>query len=177
MKNPVWLPESPESTQMWQFLQHINQNYQQNIEDYPNLHKWSVENPSLFWQGLCHFFNFTFHTQPSEILSNSDKMMDAQWFSGATFNFAEKLLSGPAEKTALVSIKENGERTSYTYQALKQAVIECAQGLKKLGVEEGDRVAGYLPNLSETERFSWSHLVLMLLRLWPQCRGGPIRTN
>lgn len=51
----LWKHESPEATQMWKFLQHVNSKYGLNLKDYPELYKWSVDNVSEFWGEAWHF--------------------------------------------------------------------------------------------------------------------------
>lgn len=51
----LWRHEQPEGTQMWKFLQHVNDEYGLNLNDYPGLYKWSVENVADFWGDVWHF--------------------------------------------------------------------------------------------------------------------------
>ena len=146
MNNLVWTPKHPEQSQMWHFMDFASQKTQQTFNDYHALHTWSVEHPEVFWQTLCAFYKITFDTPPREVLNNYTSMMDATWFSGATFNFAQKLLSRRGAHTALISIKENNQRTTLSYEELYQLVAQCAAGLQAIGIETGDRVAALLPN-------------------------------
>ena len=69
--------------------------------------------------------------------------------SGARLNFAENLLRFRDERIALVSILEDGRRQSISYGQLYQNVAGLA-ALRTAGVEAGDRVAGFMPNIIET---------------------------
>ncbi|STX29589.1 acetoacetyl CoA synthetase [Legionella beliardensis] len=146
----VWQPKYPEATQMWQFMQFVEKAEQTSFANYQALHQWSIDHIARFWELLCQFFAIDFKTPPQRILNHSGHMLNATWFEGATFNFAEKLLTRRDSHPALISIKENGERIVLTYQELYQQVAACAQGLKQAGVAVGDRVAAIMPNVSHT---------------------------
>ncbi len=146
MSSVVWRPSAPEKTNMAQFIRLIEQIYGHEINHYPALHAWSVENPALFWQAVCDYFGITFKTQPKHILQAHSHMIDARWFEGATFNFAEKLLARDDDHPALISLNEQGHRDVLSYHMLRQQVSACAEGLKHAGVHAGDRVAAVLPN-------------------------------
>jgi acetoacetyl-CoA synthetase len=163
MTTPVWIPKHPEKSRMWQFMRFIEINYtvsrsldpadkprdverEGDVTDYQHLHQWSVANPSLFWLALTEYFKIKFDTPPTQILNDYHEMLDARWFEGATFNFAQQLLSRDDNHPALISIDEKGRRQVHSYHALRQQVANCAAGLKKAGIETGDRVGGVLPN-------------------------------
>ena len=150
MNNRVWQPQNPKATRMWAFLQMVAKKHQQDFTSYADLHAWSVENPALFWHDIQLFFNLTFDTPPRHILSHYDHMIEATWFDGATFNYAETLLSRNDNHPAIISIDENGTRETLSYQELNLAVAACAAGLKALGIGQGDTVAAVLPNVSYT---------------------------
>ncbi len=147
MNTAVWTPKHPKESRMWQFMRFVGEQYQQDMTNYQQLHAWSVHQPELFWSSLCDFFNIRFDTPATQILSTYHQMMDAQWFNGATFNFAQKLLSQEDDHTALVSIDERGNRLVLSYRELKHQVSLCAAGLKYAGIVTGDRVGAVLPNV------------------------------
>ncbi|STX52236.1 acetoacetyl CoA synthetase [Legionella busanensis] len=146
----VWRPKYPEKSQMWQFMQFVAQKEQTSFTDYQALYQWSIDNSARFWELLCNFFAIDFNTKPHKILNHQGHMLDATWFDGATFNFAEKLLKRRDAHPAIISIKENGERHVLTYEELYQQVAMCAEGLKQAGIKVGDRVAALMPNIAQT---------------------------
>ncbi|KTD78336.1 acetoacetate--CoA ligase [Legionella waltersii] len=150
MNEMVWNPKHPEKSRMWQFMEFAAKNHCQIFNNYNELHTWSVKHPETFWSCLCDFFKLTFDTPPHQILNYYADMMEARWFSGAQFNFAQKLLSRNDDHPALVSLNEDNERCVITYSELHKQVAECAAGLKAIGVTVGDRVAGVMPNTSHT---------------------------
>jgi len=51
----LWRHSSPKTTQMWKFLEHVNSKHRLTLSTYGDLHKWSVENISKFWEEVWHF--------------------------------------------------------------------------------------------------------------------------
>ncbi len=150
MNSAIWTPHHPQTTHMWQFMRFAETAHQQNFADYDALHAWSVQHPEQFWPSLCDYFNIRFETPARQILNDYSDMMDAQWFNGATFNFARQLLSGQDDHPAIVSLDERGTRRELTYRELRHKVGQCAAGLKQAGVVAGDRVAAIMPNVDYT---------------------------
>jgi acetoacetyl-CoA synthetase len=65
-------------------------------------------------------------------------------------NFAENLLRYRDDRIAL-SFKGEGQPTvSLTYSELYDLVARLARSLREMGIQPGDRVAGFLPNMMET---------------------------
>jgi len=77
----------------------------------------------------------------------------AKWFVGgrlnASYNCLDRHLDKNGEKTAIIWEGEPGDTRRYTYRELHAEVSRFANGLKKLGVVLGDRVAIYLPMIPE----------------------------
>lgn len=146
MTKPIWQPQNPEASKMWHFMKYVAQEHKQTINEYPQLHAWSIENIDLFWESLCDFFSIEFDTPPKQIINQYKDITDAHWFSGATFNFAEKLLSRRDDHPALVVINENNEQHVVTYKQLYVQVAQCAARMRTMGIDVGDCVAGVLPN-------------------------------
>ena len=78
----------------------------------------------------------------------------AKWFVGGKLNVAANCLDRHLEgarrnKAAIIWEGEPGDRRVLTYWDLAREVSRCANALKTLGVERGDRVAIYLPMIPE----------------------------
>lgn len=151
-KIPLWNPKNPEKSQMGQFLRFVEQKTQRSIKNYEALHFWSIEEPAAFWQSLCEFYKLSFDTPAQYILQQGSAFFDSLWFGGAHLNFAEKLIGhlNQEDRPVLISILEDGSRKVFSGKALNHAVAACAVGLKKAGLQVGDRVAALMPNLHYT---------------------------
>ncbi len=121
---------------------------------YRDLWRWSVTQPEAFWQSIWAFDHFDSPTPPTVALANAH-MPGAQWFPGTHVNYAQRVLRhvAPAEAVgmpAIVSDNERGEAREMSWPELKRQVASLALTLRDLGVQRGDRVAVYLPNIPET---------------------------
>jgi len=145
MREPLWAP-SPErvgSTRIARLGGDLG------LGDYQALHAWSVENKEAFWRDVwdrCGVLG-----SPGEVvLDDPAAMPGARWFPRGSLNFAENLLRYRDDRTALVSILENGERREVSYAELYRQAVSLAGWLRQRGVEPGDRVAAFMPNTVET---------------------------
>ena len=112
--------------------------------DYEALQRWSVSDLEGFWQAVWDFYAIKAHTPPERVLGRRD-MPGAEWFPGATLNYAEHMLHA----SDAVAVVVPGGR-ELTFNQLREAVARTRAGLQELGVEQGDRVVAYLPNRPET---------------------------
>ena len=157
MSDILWQPDANRIAQsrMDAFRRAINQRHDLNIDDYPALHQWSIEQRADFWQALVDCFDIRFHTQPDAVLREGAQMPSAEWFPGATLNFAEHLLRRRDDAVAVISVAENGQREQLTWAELAEHVAGFQASLQAAGVGLGDRVAACMPN-------TWQTLVAML---------------
>ncbi len=152
MNPALWQPCAARiaDSNMAQFAAHLEAKYGLAFDNYQALQRWSVDCVELFWQAVWEFCDILASQPPREVLVDADKFPGARWFSGARLNFAENLLRNRSDKTALISRLENGQRRELSYTDLYQQVSQLAAALRSMGVVSGDRVAGFMPNISET---------------------------
>ncbi len=152
MNKPIWQPSADRiaHSQMTEFMQQVTKRHGLPLTSYAELHTWSITHPEDFWTELVAFTQVSFSQPWRRVLSDPERMPGAKWFEGAHLNFARHLLRHKGNKTALVFHNENGERSTLTYDELNKNVRCLAYALRSLGVQVGDRVAGYLPNRPET---------------------------
>ncbi|WP_265533336.1 acetoacetate--CoA ligase [Pseudomonas saponiphila] len=169
MSDILWQPSAERigKTRMDAFRRFINQRHGLNLHDYPALHQWSIDQRESFWQAIVDFFEVSFHQPAQCVLREGPQMPSAQWFPGATLNFAEHLLKRRDNAVALVAINENGQREQLTHAELAAQVAGLQRSLRAAGVGLGDRVAACMPN-------TWQTLVAMLAStslgaVWSSC--------
>ncbi|ALG69199.1 acetoacetate--CoA ligase [Beggiatoa leptomitoformis] len=151
MTNLLWNPttEAIDNANVTTFRHAVNQQWQLQLMDYSALYQWSIEQPTQFWQSLWTFTNLIAETQGDVVLNHQYPMFGARWFPQARLNFAENLLRRQDSADALVFWGENQVKRRLSYQDLYAEVSVLAQALRADGVQAGDRVAGYLPNMPE----------------------------
>ena len=118
--------------------------------DYASLHAWSIGNRAEFWEALWRFHGVIGERGSGPALIDGGKFPGSRWFPDTKLNFAENLLRHQDDAVAIASVLETGERRTLTYRELAAATAAFAETLRGLGVEKGDRVAGWLPNVPET---------------------------
>ena len=126
--------------------------YIKDFDEYEELYKQSVENPSQFFKDLANEniswiedFKTTFN----------DRFSNAKWFeegkTNISLNCIDRHLESHADKTALIWEGDDpSDSKELTYQELHDEVCKFANVLKGLGVEKGSRVCIYMPMIVET---------------------------
>lgn len=149
---PLWRPskERINASNLKRFGESLKHELGLSVDDYQQLHRWSVEQPNLFWEQIWRFVDIRASRDWDSVLCDGEKFPGAIWFEGARLNYAENLLRNRSDKVALISRLENGSRKTLSYKQLYQQVSKCATALRQLGVARGDRVAGFMPNIPET---------------------------
>ena len=152
MQQPLWTPSAERiaASRMDAFRRFINDRHALHLADYPALHAWSVEQREAFWQAIVDFFQIHFHAPAERVLREGPAMPDAQWFPGATLNFAEHLLRRRDGHPALVAVGEDGSREQLSHAQLAAHVAGLQRALHNAGVGIGDRVAAFMPNTWQT---------------------------
>jgi acetyl-CoA synthetase len=131
--------------------------YIKSREEYEKLYKESIENPDAFWaktatERLSWFKPFD-KDNVSDWSFDGDNL-HTKWFEGGTLNVSYNCLDRHLEtrKNKAAIIFEGNDPDDwkvYTYFDMYREVNKCANVLKSLGVEKGDRVSIYLPMIAE----------------------------
>ncbi len=143
MPTLLWEPgaELVERAVMTRFMR------ERGFADYDALWRWSVKDLDGFWAAIWEFFGVD--GSYDRVLA-SREMPGAVWFPGAQVNYAEHLFRGKdPDATAIVHASELRELAELTWGDLRDQVARIRGGLRALGVERGDRVAAYMPNIPE----------------------------
>jgi acetoacetyl-CoA synthetase len=140
-----------ETTEIGRFLRWLERERGLAFEGYDELHRWSVEDLEGFWSAVAEFFDVRFATPPERVLGRRE-MPGAEWFPGATLNYAEHAVGLPedADEIAVLAYSQTRDRQELTWGRLREQVARARAGLRRLGVGRGDRVVAYLPNIPET---------------------------
>ncbi len=152
MKKPLWTPSAERVNQakMTDFTRYIAEKYNLSLSSYTDLYHWSIENRADFWKEIWHYCDIKSSQTYKHVLQNGDDMLNSHWFEGARLNFAENLLRRRDEGIALIFRGEDGRTERMSYRELYEAVAKVSSALRAFGIEKGDRIAGFLPNIKET---------------------------
>ena len=95
-------------SEIGKFLSWLTEHRGVSFTDYQQLQHWSVTDLDGFWSAVAEFFDVRFPTPPTAVLG-SREMPGAQWFPGATLNYAEEALRPGADAdTAVIYAREDG---------------------------------------------------------------------
>jgi acetoacetyl-CoA synthetase len=121
---------------------------ERGFDSYEDLWRWSVTDLDGFWGSIWDFFGV--EGGYDQVLA-SREMPGATWFPGTRINYAEHLFRGKDESAvAIAHASELRELGEVTWGELARQTASMAARLRALGVERGDRVAAYMPNIPET---------------------------
>ncbi|HEX9719536.1 MAG TPA: acetoacetate--CoA ligase [Ramlibacter sp.] len=124
-----------------------------SFDSYDALWRWSTTDLSAFWQSVWDYFDLRSPTPYRAVLAEA-KMPGAKWFEGAQFNYAQQVFrhvdkAHAAGFQAVIGRNEKGEQRELSWPELRRQVASLALHLRQQGVQPGDRVAAYLPNIPE----------------------------
>ncbi len=152
MSKMLWQPTQDriQRTNMYQFMQYVNDKWGKNFSRYDQLYAWSVTEIENFWATVWEHGKLIHSRGYSQVVDDLGKMPGARWFQGAELNFAENLLRYRDDRIALSFKGEGQETVSITYRELYDKVARLAASLREAGIQPGDRIAGFVPNMIET---------------------------
>ncbi len=149
----LWSPPADwrSSTEIGRYASWLREHRGLEFDSYETLWRWSVDDLEGFWGSVWDFYAIRAHA-PYERVLGRRTMPGAQWFPGATLNYAEHLLGTDADRdrNAVVALSQTRPRVDISFGELRDQVARARTGLQRLGVGPGDRVVAYLPNIPET---------------------------
>jgi acetoacetyl-CoA synthetase len=148
---PLWTPSPArvERSNLTRYRRWLASTQGLDFDDYDALWNWSVTDLEAFWRSVWEFFQVKEGPAPAPAIAER-RMPGARWFPGARLNYAELALRRRDDHPAVIGGSEDGQVRTMSYAELARSVAAAAAGLRRLGVEQGDRVVAYLPNMPET---------------------------
>ncbi|MEM6812047.1 MAG: acetoacetate--CoA ligase [Pseudomonadota bacterium] len=147
MEQPLWSPNEQriENSHLIKFLRFSKLDH----ENYHDLWQWSVDHSEEFWNNLWDYCGVV-GEKGDVALKAPDKMIGAQFFPNGKINYAENLLQKRSNDPAIIFQSEIGLEQTLSFDDLYDQVSLWVQVFEELGIQKGDRIAAYLPNLPET---------------------------
>jgi len=152
MKQPLWKPskQTIERANITRFINSVNAQHNLGIKNYDELYRWSTDNIEDFWAAMWTFGDIQASRPYTTVVDDLTKLPGAKWFPGAMLNFAENLLKYRDDSQAFVFKGETRPVTRTTYSELYNSVLMLSKSLRDFGIQPGDRIAAYMPNIPDT---------------------------
>jgi acetoacetyl-CoA synthetase len=147
----LWEPsaELVERSRLTEFMRWLEAERGLRFDGYEELWRWSVDDLEGFWGAIWDFFDVRGDGERTPVLA-SREMPGASWFPNTSLNYAEHVFAGKEDaEVAILHSSELRGLAELSWGELRQQVAAAAAGLRGLGVERGDRVVAYLPNIPE----------------------------
>jgi len=152
MKTYLWKinKEKLSKTNIFDYSNFVAKNYKVNASnDFNKLWKWSVNNPKNFWKSIWDFTKVK--GQLGKIsLQESEIFFENKFFPDTKLNYAENILKKNNREPAVIFKSENGYKSIVSWEDLNFNVTQISNWMKSEGINKGDRVAAYLPNIPAT---------------------------
>jgi acetoacetyl-CoA synthetase len=147
----LWEPPAAlvERARMTEYMRWLAAERGREFGSYDELWQWSVDDLDGFWASIWDYFDVQADGDPTPVLAER-AMPGARWFPNASLNYAEHVFRGKDDAaTAILHASELRDLDELSWGELRAQVAALAAGLRGLGVEKGDRVVAYLPNVPE----------------------------
>ena len=151
----LWQPEADarSTTAMGRFADRCAERAGRPLDTYDDLWTWSVQDLDGFWTQILETFDVVGDGAATPVRTGTD-MFTTRWFPALSLNYAEHALRPRTDiaddAPAIIGESQLWGAQSFTWAELRRRVGAAQHGLRRLGVEKGDVVGAYLPNLPET---------------------------
>ena len=144
--------ESVERSDLTRYMRWLEAERGRSFDDYAALWAWSVDELEEFWASIWDFFEVRGDGAVLARCSASREMPGASWFPGAELNYAEHVFRDkPTDaRRGPPRLRAPRARRAQLGRASASRSPRSPAGLRALGVERGDRVVAYMPNIPET---------------------------
>lgn len=139
--------------QMRLYREWLDREHGLHFADYEAMWRWSTTDLAAFWRSIWDYHHIQSRAAFSVVLGE-ETMPGAKWFEGAEVNYAREVFRHikAAEALGLPAIVEEDERgrvREISWAEMRRRAVSLALAMRENGVERGDRVAAYLPNIAE----------------------------
>ena len=147
----LWSPDSKRVTnsKLIHYMTWLKSKKNLHFEGYQDLWRWSVDKHEEFWESVWEYFNVGELNGYSNVLEGAS-LYETKWFAGAKLNYSEQVFAKRDNDTAIITINEECQKRTVSYEELYFQVANLASFMKSIGLTKGDRVAAYMANSLES---------------------------
>lgn len=152
MSEPLWKPteRSVRDATITEFARYASADLGVTLNDFDKLHQWSVTDSEGFWKSIWQFCDVRATNAATTVVENPDRIPGARWFPDAQLNFTENLLRRADDGPAIIARGEGKPDRIISYAQLNSDVNRLVRAYRACGIEAGDRIVAYMPNIPET---------------------------
>ncbi len=156
MPDPIWKPDvARHRPKICDFIVWVNDRHGVALPegDFQALHAWSMTQGELFWDALWDFCG-VLGDKGDTIIQALDHPPYARFFPKGKLNYTENMLAywdKNPDETAMIYTHQDGPDILYSGAELIDAVSLWEQALRGAGIDKGDVVGLYLPNIPESD--------------------------
>ncbi|MCY3414358.1 MAG: acetoacetate--CoA ligase [Candidatus Heimdallarchaeota archaeon] len=150
---PLWVPsrERIEQANITKYMNFLNTRFSLDLKSYNDVYQFSIDKPAEFWHSIWDFTKIKYSRNFDEVVSDLPSFApETRWFRGAKLNFAENLLRYRDDRDAILSKLEGNEVRRINYKLLYTLVARVSNALRSHGIQPGDRIVAYMPNIPQT---------------------------
>ena len=147
----LWSPDSKRVTnsKLIHYMTWLKSKKNLDFEGYQDLWRWSVDKHEEFWESVWEYFNVGELNGYSNVLEGTS-IYESKWFAEAKLNYSEQVFAKRDNDTAIITINEECQKRTVSYEELYFQVANLASFMKSIGLTKGDRVAAYMANSLES---------------------------
>ncbi|TAM03032.1 MAG: acetoacetate--CoA ligase [Paraburkholderia sp.] len=143
-------PETVANARITEFMHWLARERGLAFDDYDALWRWSVDDLDAFWSAIWDWAGIASDTPRGRALADA-AMPGARWFPGVQLNYVTQAFRhATSARPAIVHRNEAGEDGEISWAELERQVAALAATLRGMGVQRGDRVAAFMPNIAQT---------------------------
>ena len=142
----LWSPNN-KKTNLQNFITQLDRGL--NINNYDDLHNWSIKHKNEFWCNVWDFTNFV-GEKKGKIFKSASEFTKNKFFDECNINYAENCLTREDDDDSIIFHSEKKIKRNYSWRELRSEVFKFANYLKNNNIKKNDRIAAILPNIPET---------------------------
>ena len=165
---PLWQPEPLDNNNslIADYMRFLSEDGHGDFSDYDALWNWSVTELDAFWSSVWDFADII-GDRGAVAYQHDEAIRNVQFFPEARLNYAENMLRYQGSEEAIIQMREDGTRLSWSHDDLHCQVSRLQQALRAMGIGKGDRVAGFVPNTPQAVAFMLA--TASLGAIWSSC--------
>jgi len=139
-----------QNSELTRYKQWLREHYGYQFDSHQALWDWSTTETEEFWKSIWEYCEVV-HSRPYDKILSGNEMPFVKWFQNAHLNYVDQIFRNKElPNPAIIYKAENQPHQTVSWKTLYEDVAALAHYMKKLGIQKGDRVAAYAPNIPET---------------------------